>query len=303
MQERSPFPNRGGTRKKLTHTLLGERGIDLDPGSFVLPLREKWGLPILDDTLGIKYAPPERGELERILNVVIRSGGGRFVHPDLLGIEFKNESIEKAISLFSAADRELMDGSAPETENPAVSRMAENKSFMDATFEENRREQLRIALYNTAVLERADQLVSENPGMTPEEADDQARNDVAVARTLIDEFRLLKSGELDSGSASAEAERMHRLYRNSEFGNELSAYGLALKVIDNPVEFAEPVSAPEEKPVVVEQVEEEQPVVEIEVPEKPVEVREPVRNLVVVKRTLESGEDRTFHLDLLSQDG
>ncbi|MBD3210185.1 hypothetical protein GF318_02280, partial [Candidatus Micrarchaeota archaeon] len=47
----------------------------------------------------------------------------------------------------------------------------------------------------------------------------------------------------------------------------------------------------------------EQPVVEIEVPEKPVEVREPVRNLVVVKRTLESGEDRTFHLDLLSQDG
>jgi serine/threonine protein phosphatase PrpC len=253
-------------------------GLDLDPASFATSIAFRMGMPILDDIPRFEYAPVTTEELRRQLNVVVKGAGGRYLHPKLPGMEFSEKDTDLAMSLVINADAIVMDSSAHPSENELVNYLQSNRNFQNASKDKDRAEQLKITLYNVAVLGRRMHLMGLNAGLGFEEADMRAREDVVIARTLVDDFRKLKSGEIASDSAPPEAERMLNVYRDTEFDpDHVSDFELALRILDNPQEGLPP--EPAEEPVFVEPVEAEQPIVEVEDAERLGEIIEGFENL------------------------
>ena|GEM_PF-6476027 len=242
MPERRLSAIRGKNPQKLSRTLIRELGVDASPASLADSIAQRIGIPILE-AIRFEYAPIPKQELTKHVDTIIRRSGTKYSHSKLQGMEFGQNTLDFAISSVMAADRLVMDEDATSPKGELQDCLSKNPAFQKAALDSNRADQMMVALHNTAVMLRKAELLERDSRMDPEEAEAKAREDVAIARTLIDDFRELRAGKLTSDAVSAEADRMLKLHK-SDPTSEMSDYELALTVMDAPKE-----EKPKEEPL------------------------------------------------------
>lgn len=231
--------------QKLSRTLLSEAGVDASPASLADSIAQKMGVPILE-LIRFEYSPLSKEKLAKHIDTIVRRPGPKYSHPKLHGMEFNSSTFDFAISLVIATDRIVMDEEAPPPKGELQEYLSKNPAFQKAALDGNRADQMMVALHNIAVMLRKAQLLEGDSKMDPEDADKQAREDVAIARTLIDDYRALKGNKVTSAAVPADVDRMLELHK-SDPSSEMSDYELALMVMDRPAEEepkAEPPPAP-----------------------------------------------------------